>query len=526
MKPQDDAKTKISLTAKDSQGHIGRTSVELQTKKRFDDDSVLLRTNKSLYRTGEQVELSVYSTRKRGTVYLDLIKDRQTYLTRTLELKNGRTRDKITLDAMLAGTVQINAYFIGRNGVIVRDRRLVLVDPADDLSIKVSSDNETYLPGTEAKLKFKITNKRGKGVASALGVMVVDEAVFALQEMQPGLEKVYFYLEKEIATPRYEIHGYELDTCICPPIPVVGVRPMEARRDTAARVLLASAKGVGDYPLHVNTYERDNKAQAFQQKMAQHMMPRYQKVRDAFNKLAQKLKKDKISLKKGVNIDRLVEDGYLAKPDSLDPWGEVMKIEGRWCQNCQNYHGFVLLSAGIDGKWSTADDASVPAGVFGPRGQIRFNNGRRNWFGAMNGLAMDAAEVPMAMAGAPMKKALAITGPKSESSSEVGGGAEPIRIREYFPETLYFNPAVITDGRGRAVLNIPMADSITTWRLTCMASSATGQLGSTTAGIQVFQDFFVDIDFPVSLTQNDQIHVPIAIYIQLPQDRPENSTGG
>ncbi|MHC4800252.1 MAG: alpha-2-macroglobulin family protein, partial [Planctomycetota bacterium] len=452
-------------------------------------------------------------------MYLDLIKDRQTYLTRTLELKNGRTRDKVTFDAMLAGTVQINAYFIGKNGVIVRDRRLVLVDPADDLSIKVSSDSETYLPGTKAKLKFRVTNKRGKGIASALGVMVVDEAVFALQEMQPGLEKVYFYLEKEIATPRYEIHGYELDDCITPPISLPDPRPLlDARREKAARVLLASAKGVGDYPLHVNTYQRDNKAQAFQQKMAQHMMPRYQKVRDALNKLAQKLKRDKISLKKGVNIDRLVEDGYLAKPDSLDPWGGVMKIQGRWCQNCRNYHGFVLLSAGIDGKWSTADDASVPAGAFGPRDQIRFN-GRRNWFGKMNGLAMEEAAVPMAMAGAPMKQALVVTGPESGSSSAVGGGAEPIRIREYFPETLYFNPAVITDGRGRAVLNIPMADSITTWRLTCMASSAAGQLGSTTAGIRVFQDFFVDIDFPVSLTQNDQVHVPVAIYNYLKTDQ-------
>ena len=46
--------------------------------------------------------------------------------------------------------------------------------------------------------------------------MVVDEAVFALQEMQPGLEKIYFYLEKEIATPRYEIHGWSLDDMSLP----------------------------------------------------------------------------------------------------------------------------------------------------------------------------------------------------------------------------------------------------------------------------------------------------------------------
>ena len=215
-----------------------------------------------------------------------------------------------------------------------------------------------------------------------------------------------------------------------------------------------------------------------------------------------------------------MEEGHLAKADALDPWGGVMKIQGNWRPNYQTYHGFVLLSAGIDGKWDTADDASVQFGAFGRRNGLGFRGQREQLFGAM---AMDAAELaPMAeagMAGAPMKKALAVTGPKSDSSSAVGGGPEPIRIREYFPETLYFNPAVITDGRGKAVLNIPLADSITTWRLTCMASSAAGQLGSTTAGIRVFQDFFVDIDFPVSLTQNDEVHVPVAIYNYLKTDQ-------
>jgi uncharacterized protein YfaS (alpha-2-macroglobulin family) len=107
----------------------------------------------------------------------------------------------------------------------------------------------------------------------------------------------------------------------------------------------------------------------------------------------------------------------------------------------------------------------------------------------------------------------------TSGASAPGAPTRSIRIRQYFPETLYFNPALITDGRGRAVLNVPLADSITTWRLTCMASSARGQLGSTTAGIRVFQDFFVDIDFPVSLTQNDQVHVPVAIYNYLKTDQ-------
>ncbi|MHC4545170.1 MAG: alpha-2-macroglobulin family protein, partial [Planctomycetota bacterium] len=311
----------------------------------------------------------------------------------------------------------------------------------------------------------------------------------------------------------YEIHGYELDTCISPPIPVVGVRHLEARRDTAARVLLASAKGVGDYPLHVNTYERDNKAQAFQQKMVQHMMPRYQKIQNALNKFSNKHRKIlRKRYKEGINLDSLVEEGYLTKADILDPWGVAMKFSGQWCQNCQNYHGFVLSSAGIDSKWDTIDDVTLPFST-----PINTNGRRFLRFGRAAGELQDRFEfAAKPMAKLALKEAQSGPAPTNETG---GPSAEPIRIREYFPETLYFNPAVITDGLGHAVLDIPLADSITTWRMTCMASSAAGQLGSSTAGIRVFQDFFVDIDFPVSLTQNDQVHVPIAIYNYLKTDQ-------
>jgi uncharacterized protein YfaS (alpha-2-macroglobulin family) len=523
--PEDDSAIKMSLTAKDAKGHTGQANVELKTKERKDDDVVLLRTNKALYKVGDEVTLSVFSTRKSGTVYIDLIKNRQTYLTRTLELKGGQASDKVTLDATLAGTVQFNAYLIGKNGVIVRDQRLVLVDPANDLQIKVTGDSESYLPGTEAKLEFKVTSKSGAGVVSALGIMVVDEAVFALQEMQPGLEKVYFYLEKEIATPRYEIHGYELDQCICPPIPLPGVRPIEAHRDTAARVLLASAKGVGEYPLHINTYERDNKAQVFYEKMAQRMMPRYQKVQEALNKFSEK-NKGKKTFKKGIELAVLVQERYLKEADISDPWGSAMKITGRWCESCQNYHGFVLASAGIDGAWDTIDDLFVPykKAMAGKKFTGKALEGL--FAGDMHGGAMlgfegmDAVRARGEMAAVRPMEEMAKSSRESESLTTPGGaGAEPIRIRQYFPETLYFNPALITDGEGRAVLNVPLADSITTWRMTCMASSLAGQLGSTMAGIRVFQDFFVDIDFPVSLTQNDQVHVPVAIYNYLKTDQ-------
>ena len=62
-----------------------------------------------------------------------------------------------------------------------------------------------------------------------------------------------------------------------------------------------------------------------------------------------------------------------------------------------------------------------------------------------------------------------------------------------------------------------MADSITTWRLTAIANTQDGRIGATTHGMRVFQDFFIDLDLPVALTQGDEVRVPVAVYNYLTQ---------
>jgi uncharacterized protein YfaS (alpha-2-macroglobulin family) len=85
-------------------------------------------------------------------------------------------------------------------------------------------------------------------------------------------------------------------------------------------------------------------------------------------------------------------------------------------------------------------------------------------------------------------------------------------VRSYFPEALYINPEIITDHDGRASISIPLADSITTWRMAMLASTTHGALGSGTSSIKVFQDFFVDLDMPATVTQGDRVSIPVAAY--------------
>ena len=83
--------------------------------------------------------------------------------------------------------------------------------------------------------------------------------------------------------------------------------------------------------------------------------------------------------------------------------------------------------------------------------------------------------------------------------------------------TLLWLPSAITNESGTLQVDFPVADSITTWRVSALASAQDGRLGSATSDLRVFQDFFTVVDLPAALTVGDQISVPVAIYNYLPE---------
>ena len=104
----------------------------------------------------------------------------------------------------------------------------------------------------------------------------------------------------------------------------------------------------------------------------------------------------------------------------------------------------------------------------------------------------------------------------------------PTRVRRFFPETLFWLPELITDEAGRPRrlrFRSPTPSPPGGWRP--RAVSRNGELGSATSGLRVFQDFFVDIDLPVALTQHDEVSVPVAVYNYLDRaaDRPARGRG-
>ncbi len=641
----------INLKAVDARGHAAETTVKLEA--RAQEQSLLLRTGKAVYKVGDTLRLETISTRERGAVYLDVVKDGQTILTRAIDTDGGRGRLDVDLTPEMFGAVEVRAYQFTSDADPISDRKLVYIDPADDLRVEVSAARESYKPGEDARIDFRATDAAGSPVSAALGVEIVDEAVFALSDKQPGFEKVFMHLQKELLTPRYEVHQFSFEQVVLDDFGGEGVA-RAGRRERAAEVLLAAAGTVSGDDVRA-AFGRET----FEAKRGQYQGLYTQRVAQRVIELVAPLTKyyeDHPPSKEGFGQDlQSFASTDAGRTVSLtDPWGNRLAAEGAFAGN--DYATFNLRSSGPDGRGGTADDISLPiqaqrqrplekvrtvafkgsaavedgqvkdglvligGTVKDERGRpvggakvlaLRETDGKAVWvytdaqghfavtelppgryrvtfesdahhtttyktltlaagalarveatltargptgvllslYGYYGGVSESVTVVNADVGGgrqvavrrinelpvngrddlrlvAPMAKAARGAAPADEDRAfrmedaknkkdDGGGGAGP-RVRSFFPETLYTNPALITDGEGRASVNVPLADSITTWRVTSLASTARGALGSSTAPLRVFQDFFIDLDLPVSVTEGDEVSVPVAVYNYLP----------
>ncbi|MEA3339366.1 MAG: alpha-2-macroglobulin family protein, partial [Chloroflexota bacterium] len=96
---------------------------------------------------------------------------------------------------------------------------------------------------------------------------------------------------------------------------------------------------------------------------------------------------------------------------------------------------------------------------------------------------------------------------------------EPFPLRQVFPETLYWSAESLTGEDGRLTLDLPLADNVTTWRLTALASTREGELGVATYDLVVVQDFFLELDLPPTIALGEEITATVTLYNYLEQEQ-------
>jgi len=611
----------VRAEAKDVKGNRAFAVAELNSQPL--GENVLLRLDKAIYKGGDSINVDIRTSAGLPTVYLDIVRGGQIMLSRWLEVKDGRATQEIDLPPSVFGSLEIHGYQMLASGEIIRDSRVVYVQPSNDLKIAVDPDKSVYLPGESGRIRFVVTDQQGKPAAAALGIIVVDEAVYALQEMQPGLEKAYFTLQEELLKPQVQVNfkpqeglgdlvrqpnlppaqqqvAEVLLTAVkLPPPPRWEVDPaIERKRRVEGQVTHIAQvlwNQTWNQPKSLMSYDEKAGGLKFNSGLLKRLVKQGQLPAQVVEApLGGKLTMEDLSrLEPGFSADQLGRAITLTRMQQLtwavinysnghrneyfkngkwtfpkqfltdavkaqrqdarwlkDAWGTPIrliasekKLEHRLGNPQFDYAE--IVSAGPDRKFGTKDDVRFndwnQINQFGwigavwwadeaeradltrvqpkrlmrremmmqDQAMLRFA-GRGGRAGGFGGGMPPPMAAPMAAEGA-VKSAVKLDGGMAEAKGQAGGAAPP-KVREYFPETMLWMPALITNNKGIADLAINFADSITTWRLTASASSTGGALGGVQVPLKVFQDFFVDIDLPVSLTQGDEVAFPVAVY--------------
>jgi hypothetical protein len=601
----------LRAETKDAKGNTATVAVALTCHPL--GENVLLRLDKAIYQVGERMHIDVRSSAGLPTVYVDIVRGGQIMLSRWLTVKEGQASQPLDLPQSVFGSLEVHAYQMLAHGEIIRDSRVVYVQPRNDLKVEVTADRGEYEPGAQGRIRFQVTDQAGKPTAAALGVIVVDEAVYALQDLQPGLEKVYFSLQEELLKPQAQLHmGERLDNIVRQPV-------IPAPRQQVAEVLLTAVKLPPPQRWNVNpAVERQQRVESQLQYLG-HAIFNYA------SNLGPALARDKETGRwdfKPTLLDDMIKANYLQgaqlkglfgeqkldlhdlarlekdfTPDHLgravtgqrifsvmwtvvnyanqnrakyfkagawalptsvladavaaqrldsrylqDAWGQPLRMVHRdkkaeAGQLQPLFENYDIISLGPDGKLGSQDDLSLreivkpghdhrfngwwwsrQAQVWSKRGMLRMQGrGGAMFFGMKRqagAFAMpEAAAAGLAGGGRLLDNLKADRGADGVTNLPRSATAAPaLRVREYFPETMLWQPALITDEHGVADLAVNFADSITTWRLSAFANSTGGALGGATTALKVFQNFFVDIDMPINLTQEDEIAFPVAVY--------------
>ncbi len=439
--------------ARDAAGNETRTMKVVAADRSSD---FAIRLDKASYRGGETMTVRVIGGRGEP-VYVDFVKGGQLLLAKVVE--KGEVAFDLPPD--LFGTIQVVAY---RRSSPRPVSRVAYVNLPEGLSIRPKVAKETFRPGEEMPVEFEVVDKDGKPVQAALGISVVDEALFALVESKIASEQAWFALAPELIDTRGFLKAEAEEIYRGP-------------AEHAQRFVSANGRTDRLAVLAENAW-RERAAKV------ERMIDRYNETMIVLAKAAAVL----LALALGgwfvaVLFKAAAKHGFVA---GLLLGGVMVLI------------AFLLLVGAVGRKYGPdsavfreefSAGVALPAPAAAPRVQSPF-----------------PAPAPEA------EEARTARRPEPSKGEPPAGAAEPVRVREYFPETLFWTPQLITDERGRARLTLPAADSITSWRMLASAVSRKGALGFGKADLRVFQDFFVDIDFPVALTKGDRVHVPVAVY--------------
>ncbi len=164
-----------------------RVSLPIRAEK---DGRLLLRTDRAIAQGGQTLTATLLcggaTPTSNGVALVSLRKGGSTVFSKGVKLSGVSTSVQFQIPEGSAGLYSLDTVMtVGADAWT--DRRSLLVTNSSNVRVVASADRASYKPGQRARLNFNVTDASGKGLASAVSVLAVDEALLTLTGENPGL---------------------------------------------------------------------------------------------------------------------------------------------------------------------------------------------------------------------------------------------------------------------------------------------------------------------------------------------------
>ncbi len=106
-----------------------------------------------------------------------------------------------------------------------------------------------------------------------------------------------------------------------------------------------------------------------------------------------------------------------------------------------------------------------------------------------------------------------------------GDKPERPQVRKEFPDAIFWVADLVTDEAGKASVEVPYPDALTTWRLTARAVTPDTRAGTGVARTMTTKDLILRIATPRFLTEGDRVELPYIVHNYLPGESAVTLTG-
>ena len=627
----DRSRLEVVLSASDSNGRKGSETENFYLDS---EQRVRVETDKTIYRPGEPISAVITASGRDEAVVVDVAGEAGLIRSERVQLHGGRAIVTFPFRSEFKNTVSIVAFPESAKSRAEVGMRTVLYPYNSELNVSVRSARDTYRPGESAKFNVSVRSGDDRSRESALGVVVLDQAVLERFRTDREFGGNIYGFENSIE----QFLGFEnqlagislrdlqrLDTS----------QPVASDLDLLAAVLLRNITNY--FPAFYSDngeFEEEAAARLFGDSIAKQLKPLTEALTARYVR-TMKYPADEAELRdtlshSGIDFNRvrdpwghpysptIITQSVYANRVRLENWatvGQTPSLRTNFVPVLQTVRSIELHSIGPDAKPRTSDDFSVATltGIVAEQPLQTSVNivlassvVRSEANGSVVGLVTDptgavisgvtvestqlpsgptyetstdengkyrfaslpAAEYKLTFDAPGFKKAV-ITGivVRANNITEVNVSLEPgalsetvtvaaapasleteqstvgtsitkattklvtksgsqqmstPRLREYFPETLLWQPSIETDKNGRAQIDLKLADNITTWKMLVIGSTEDGRIGTTEKEIKAFQPFFVEHDPPRVLTEGDEISLPVVVRNYLPQAQKVN----